>query len=313
MRLVTFATTAASSRDPGRLGLLITPADLVVDVAAVGERTGFGAAGRPPRDYLDWFDLDAPWASFVRAVAEDLSRRPGELDRLRRQEMAVPLAGVLLAAPVPRPGKIVCVGLNYRDHAAEAMLPVPESPVIFAKFPTAVVGSGAPIRLPAASERVDFEAELAVVIGRRARHVRHDEAMHVVAGLTIANDVTARDFQKLDGQWVRAKSCDTFAPLGPALVTLDEIADPHALRIRLRLNDAVMQDSNTDQFVFGIPALIAFLTKTLTLEPGDVILTGTPPGVGFARRPPVYLKAGDVVEVEIEGLGVLRNPVTSDE
>jgi 2-keto-4-pentenoate hydratase/2-oxohepta-3-ene-1,7-dioic acid hydratase in catechol pathway len=312
MRLVTFATTPGPSREHWRLGLLVASADLVVDVSAMGSQTGFGAAGRPPFDFLDWFDLDAPWAAFVRQVADDL-RRPGELDRLRREGVAMPRDGVVLAAPVPRPGKIVCVGLNYRDHAAESRLPVPDSPVIFAKFPTAVIGPETPIRLPASSERVDFEAELAVVIGRRARRVSGAGAMDVVAGLTIANDVTARDFQKLDGQWVRGKSCDTFAPLGPALVTLDEIADPHALRIRLRLNGAVMQDSNTDQFVFGIPALIAFLTRTLTLEPGDVILTGTPPGVGFARRPPVYLKPGDVVEVEIEGLGVLRNPVASGE
>jgi 2-keto-4-pentenoate hydratase/2-oxohepta-3-ene-1,7-dioic acid hydratase in catechol pathway len=188
---------------------------------------------------------------------------------------------------------------------------VPTSPVIFAKFPTAVVGSGAPILLPPGDERIDFEAELGVVIGRRAKGLSEADALSCVCGYLNANDVSARGFQKLDGQWVRAKSCDTFAPMGPALVTADEVPGPGALDVRLRLNSEVMQHSNTDEFVFSISALLAFLSATMTLEPGDVILTGTPPGVGFARKPPVYLKAGDIVEVEIEGLGVLRNPVVA--
>jgi 2-keto-4-pentenoate hydratase/2-oxohepta-3-ene-1,7-dioic acid hydratase in catechol pathway len=213
---------------------------------------------------------------------------------------------------VPRPGKLVAVGLNYRDHAAEARLPVPAAPVIFAKFATAIIESGEPIVLPAANRRIDYEGELAVVVGRRVRAVARSEALGAVLGFTNANDVSDRDFQKADGQWVRAKSCDSFAPLGPAVVTLDELPDPHALRIELRLNGQAMQVSNTEQFVFDVPSLIAFVADSITLEPGDVILTGTPPGVGFARRPPVFLRPGDRVEVEIEGLGVLRNPVIGE-
>ena len=186
---------------------------------------------------------------------------------------------------------------------------VPSSPVIFTKVPSAVIGTGQPIVLPPTSGRVDYEAELGVVIGRRCRGVAPEGALSVVAGYQNANDVSARDFQKLDGQWVRAKSCDTFAPMGPWLATADEVVDSGALDIRLRLNGEQMQGSNTRELVFGIGSLIAFLSETMTLEPGDVLLTGTPPGVGFARRPPVFLRDGDQVEVEITGLGVLHNPV----
>jgi 2-keto-4-pentenoate hydratase/2-oxohepta-3-ene-1,7-dioic acid hydratase in catechol pathway len=186
---------------------------------------------------------------------------------------------------------------------------VPAFPVFFAKLPSAVTGPGQPIVLPAASRKVDYEAELGVVIGRRCRHVANADALSVVAGYVNANDVSARDLQKVDGQWVRAKSCDTFAPMGPVLVTADEVPDPGVMDIALRLNGQTLQASNTREFVFGVADLIARLTQTVTLEPGDVVLTGTPAGVGFARRPPVYLKAGDVVEVEIAGLGILSNPV----
>jgi 2-keto-4-pentenoate hydratase/2-oxohepta-3-ene-1,7-dioic acid hydratase in catechol pathway len=281
---------------------------MVVDLQAVGEPLGFGGAGQPPRDWLDWFDLDGPWSAFARELDRRVARDAAELARLDQRGI-LPLASVHLRAPVPRPGKLVAVGLNYRDHAAEARLPVPTAPVIFAKFPTAVIGPGEPIVLPAASRRIDYEGELAVVMGRRVRAVAPAEALAAVLGFTNANDVSDRDFQKTDGQWVRAKSCDTFAPLGPAVVTLDELSHPLALRIELRLNGATMQASNTEQCVFDAAALVSFVSETITLEPGDVILTGTPAGVGFARRPPVFLRPGDVVEVEIEGLGTLRNPV----
>jgi 2-keto-4-pentenoate hydratase/2-oxohepta-3-ene-1,7-dioic acid hydratase in catechol pathway len=211
-----------------------------------------------------------------------------------------------------RPGKIICVGLNYRDHAIESQMAIPASPVIFSKFPSCVIGHAEPVVLPLGSTQVDYEAELAVVIRRRAHQVTASSAMEHVLGYTCLNDVSARDFQFADGQWQRGKSCDTFAPLGPWIVTADEIPDPHALRIQLRLNGCTMQNSNTDQLIFRIPELIAFLSRTITLEPGDVIATGTPPGVGFARQPPVFLRAGDVMEVEIEGIGVLRNHVVSD-
>jgi 2-keto-4-pentenoate hydratase/2-oxohepta-3-ene-1,7-dioic acid hydratase in catechol pathway len=203
----------------------------------------------------------------------------------------------------------VCVGLNYRDHAAETGKPLPERPILFSKFPTAVIGHEQPIVLPRVSDQVDYEGELAVIIGRRVKQIDREHALDAVLGYANFNDVSARDLQFGDGQWQRGKSCDTFAPMGPFLVTADEVGDPGQLGIRLRLNGTVMQDSNTRNLVFGVADLIAFISQAITLEPGDVIATGTPAGVGFARRPPVFLKAGDRVEVEIDGLGVLSNPV----
>jgi 2-keto-4-pentenoate hydratase/2-oxohepta-3-ene-1,7-dioic acid hydratase in catechol pathway len=185
--------------------------------------------------------------------------------------------------------------------------------VIFSKFSSCVIAPGERVVIPAASEKADYEAELAVVIGRRAKHVRADRAYDYVLGYTAFNDVTARDFQFGDGQWQRGKSCDTFAPMGQTIVTTDEIPDPHTLRITLTLNGAVMQDSNTSQLIFRVPELIEFITSSTTLEPGDVIATGTPAGVGFARKPPVYLKPGDVMEVNIERVGGLDNPVVAAE
>jgi 2-keto-4-pentenoate hydratase/2-oxohepta-3-ene-1,7-dioic acid hydratase in catechol pathway len=213
---------------------------------------------------------------------------------------------------VPRPGKIICIGLNYRDHAAESNIAIPEKPVVFSKFSSAVVAPGEPVVLPSTSRQVDYEAELAVVIGRRAKHVSANRAYDYVLGYTAFNDVSARDFQFADGQWQRGKSCDTFAPMGQTIVTTDEIRDPHKLSIKLVLNGETMQDSNTDQLIFGVPALIEFLSQSITLEPGDVIATGTPSGVGFARKPPVFLKPGDRMEVLIEGIGGLGNPVVSE-
>jgi 2-keto-4-pentenoate hydratase/2-oxohepta-3-ene-1,7-dioic acid hydratase in catechol pathway len=210
-----------------------------------------------------------------------------------------------------RPGKIICVGLNYHDHAIESNMAVPKSPVIFSKFPSSAIGNEDAIVLPQGSTEVDYEAELAVVIGQRASKVSAKDAMNYVQGYTCMNDVSARDFQFMDGQWQRGKSCDTFAPLGPWVVPADKIPDPHRLRVQCRLNGSVMQDSNTEQLIFKIPELIEFISATITLEPGDIIATGTPPGVGFARKPPVFLKPGDVVEIEIEGIGVLRNPVVA--
>ena len=214
-----------------------------------------------------------------------------------------------IEAPVPRPGKVICIGLNYRNHAIESGMDIPKSPIIFSKFQTCVVGPGDPIRIPIGSEKVDYEAELAVVIGRRASKVKASEAMDYVFGYMNFNDVSARDFQFADGQWQRGKSCDTFAPMGPFVATRDEIADPHKLRIRFKLNGETLQDSTTAELIFGVPELIEFLSANITLEPGDVIATGTPPGVGFARKPPVFMKDGDIAEVEIEGLGILSNPV----
>jgi 2-keto-4-pentenoate hydratase/2-oxohepta-3-ene-1,7-dioic acid hydratase in catechol pathway len=186
---------------------------------------------------------------------------------------------------------------------------IPSSPIIFSKFGTCVIGSGEQILIPAGSEKVDYEAELAVVIGRRAKNVSAADAMEYVFGYTNFNDVSARDFQFADGQWQRGKSCDTFAPMGPFVATADEVADPHELDIRFRLNGETLQDSNTRQLIFKTPLLIEFLSRVITLEPGDVIATGTPPGVGFARKPPIFMKPGDVAEVEITGLGTLSNSI----
>jgi len=210
-----------------------------------------------------------------------------------------------------RPGKIICVGLNYHDHAIESNMPVPKSPMLFSKYASCAISNGDTVRIPPGSTQTDYEAELAVVIGRRASRVTAAEAMQYVLGYTCMNDVSARDFQFADGQWTRGKACDTFAPLGPWIVTPDEIPDPHNLRIQMRLNGKTMQDSNTSQLIFKIPELIEFISTFVTLEPGDVIATGTPPGVGFAQKPPVYLAAGDQMEVEIEGIGVLKNVVAA--
>jgi len=221
----------------------------------------------------------------------------------------------LLAPVVPR--AILCIGLNYRDHARETGKSIPERPVLFMKNPAAVQDPGAPIRLlPEFVQRpeVDFEVELAVVLGRAARDVRPEAALDYVLGYTIGNDVSARRVQKHGGggQWIRGKSYDTFCPLGPVLVTPDEIRDPQALRLTTRLNGELMQDSSTAEMIFGVAELIADLSHGTTLLPGTVIMTGTPHGVGFARDPRVFLKPGDLLELTIEGIGTLRCPVEAD-
>ncbi len=304
MRLVSFVRKGEVGRQAWRCGALL-PDGAVLDatLALAGELD-------PPVHYLDWFDLERPWLEAVRTALARASS-PGErAERARRGSILDP-AAVRWLAPVPRPGKIVAVGLNYRDHAAEAGLEVPAEPLIFAKFPPATAASGDSIVLPSVSRRVDFEAELVVVIGRRVRGVDRDEAARAVLGYCNGNDVSARDLQKRDGQWVRAKSSDGFAPMGPWLSTADEVVDPHALGIQLTVNGAVMQASNTRELIFLIPDLVAFIAQSITLEPGDAIFTGTPPGVGFARRPPVYLQPGDHVVVEIDGLGRLENTIVA--
>jgi 2-keto-4-pentenoate hydratase/2-oxohepta-3-ene-1,7-dioic acid hydratase in catechol pathway len=223
-------------------------------------------------------------------------------------------ASVKLLAPIPDPPKVICIGLNYRDHAAESGVPIPKEPVLFSKFATAIIGPGEAIRLPSVSHEVDYEAELVLVVGKKGRRLSAATAREHLAGCTIGHDVSARDWQlKKDGkQWLAGKTFDTFAPIGPVLVTADEVPEPHNLGIRLRLNGKTMQDSNTRQMIFHAGEILAYVSQIVTLEPGDLIFTGTPPGVGFARKPPVFLKGGDVVEVEIDGLGVLRNPVVQE-
>ena len=215
-----------------------------------------------------------------------------------------------MAVPIPRPGKIVCVGLNYRDHAAEQGAELPEAPLLFAKFPTALIGPGDAIVIPPIVTKCDYEAELGVVLGRTVRQVSKENAMQAVAGYVVANDVSARDLQFGDGQWTRGKSPDTFCPVGP-LVPAADVPDPHALPIRALLNGEVVQESTTANLVFGLAEVISYASQTATLEAGDLILTGTPAGVGIFRKPPRLLQPGDEITIEIDGVGSLTNPVVA--
>jgi 2-keto-4-pentenoate hydratase/2-oxohepta-3-ene-1,7-dioic acid hydratase in catechol pathway len=281
MKLVTFALDERT-----RLGVLRE--DRIVDLA---EASG----GRLPADMLALLQQGEPALELAREIAANAASGPA-------------LAQVELLAPVPNPSKVVAIGLNYMDHCREQNIQPPQAPMIFAKFPTAVVGPGAVIRWdPALTRQVDYEAELAVVMGRTARRVSAAQALDYVAGYMNCNDVSARDLQFGDRQWVRGKSLDTFCPLGPWLVTRDEVPDPHALSIRCTVNGTVMQDSTTAEMIFDVPQLIEFASQAFTLLPGDVIATGTPDGVGVFRSPQIFLKEGDVVTVEVEGLGELTN------
>lgn len=222
----------------------------------------------------------------------------------------LPLDGLELAAPL-RPGKLIGIGLNYRDHAAETGKAVPATPLLFAKLPTSVTGPAGPVVLPGYSSEPDFEGELAVVIGRAARGVSRGRALDHVFGYAVMNDVSARDRQREEPQWVRAKGADTFAPWGPWITTADEVPDPQALRVRTWVSGELMQDGTTADMVFSVAELIEFISGSFTLEPGDVISTGTPAGVGVARTPPRFLRPGDRVRIEIDGLGAIEHPVVA--
>ena len=213
--------------------------------------------------------------------------------------------------PIDRPGKIVCVGLNYRDHAEEQGVDLPTAPLLFAKWQNTLIGPGEPIVIPPIVTKCDYEAELGVVIGVRVRDVSAENALEAVAGYICVNDVSARDLQFADGQWTRGKSPDTFCPVGPRLVPRDEIPDPQNLAIRAVLNGETKQESTTANMVFGVADLVAYITQTITLEPGDLIATGTPAGVGAFRKPPAFMQPGDEITIEIEGLGSLTNPVAA--
>lgn len=264
--------------------------------------------------YVDLNATDSSLPSCVQGLLEagpDALARADEVSK-RGDAVSFPAAEAKLLAPLPNPPKIICIGLNYHDHAAESGVPVPKTPVIFSKFSTAIIGPEEPIVLPAVSNEVDYEAELVLVIGKKGRPKSESEAKDYIVGYTVGHDVSARDWQlRRDGkQWLSGKTFDTFAPIGPHLVTKDEVPNAMALPIRLRLNSETMQDSNTKELIFSPENIVSYLAQIMTLQPGDIIFTGTPPGVGFARDPKVFLKAGDVTEVEIEPLGVLRNPVT---
>ena len=215
-------------------------------------------------------------------------------------------------APIARPGKIICVGLNYHDHCREQGIEAPAYPPLFAKFANAIASPGDSIRRPRATEKLDLECELAVVIGRRASRVGREEALDHVFGYTILNDITMRDLQREDHRWLRAKGSDGFAPIGPVVVTADELGDTHALRLRSSVNGETWQDSSTAEMIFDVATIVAYASRTITLEPGDLIATGTPAGVGHFQRPPRYLVAGDQLRCEIEGIGVLENLVVDE-
>lgn len=299
MRLVTY-----SYQDQVGIGIVVSDhvVDLLEGMEAIG-KSYYLPAGCDMKTFLAR-EQGVEYALQVEQKART--------DKRWLQEAGIPLDQVKFKAPVPNPNKVIGIGLNYRDHAEESKLPLPKEPVIFGKYANAVIGPEENIILPVdLTEQVDYEAELAVVIGRCAHNISEDEAFDYVAGYTNFNDVSARDLQMRDGQWMKGKCLDTFAPMGPWLVTKDEIPNPENLKIELRLNGKTMQASNTSNLIFGVAHLVSFLSKLMTLEPGDVIATGTPAGVGFVRKPPVFLRPGDKVEVEIEGLGILKNTVAT--
>jgi 2-keto-4-pentenoate hydratase/2-oxohepta-3-ene-1,7-dioic acid hydratase in catechol pathway len=254
--------------------------------------------------YSSLLDVIANWENARSAIEKFVASAS--------QEAVSNAADVTFLAPIPRPQKLICVGLNYRDHAIESKMEIPSVPTIFNKFATSVIGHGENIVLPKNSVKPDYEAEFAFVIGKGGRHVSADRWQDHVFGYTIVNDVSARDFQMATSQWLMGKTFDTFAPMGPWIVTADEIADPHSLDIKMTISGDVLQNSNTRELIFRIPDLVAYLSSVFTLEPGDIVSTGTPAGVGFGHKPPRWLKAGDECVVYVQGIGELRNPVIAE-
>jgi 2-keto-4-pentenoate hydratase/2-oxohepta-3-ene-1,7-dioic acid hydratase in catechol pathway len=290
MRLVAFTSTSADGAPGRRLG--IERPDGVLDLTdALGADLGAVLAGADPVAMLTDAEAEAAYEG-----------RP-----------AIPLADIRRLAPLAHPGKIVCVGLNYHDHCREQGVDPPAYPTLFAKFSNAITDPGMPVVRPRATEMLDLECELAVVIGWRASRVSVARALDHVFGFTILNDITARDLQREDRQWLRAKGWDGFAPLGPSVVTRDEIGDLGSLAIRSRVNGEPWQDSSTADMIWDVATLLAFITRSITLEPGDLVATGTPAGVGHFHPPPRYLSAGDVVACEIAGIGVLENPIVDED
>lgn len=296
-----FATYSESGHETEHLGLVLD--GRIINVSVAAELFGLGAVSD---DMLGFIGGGEAALATARAVEEKLAG-----DRAH----GLPLESVRLLAPIPRPARnVVCIGLNYADHVAESQsvvgANVPKVPVFFSKPPSTVIGSGDAIPWHGAvSTSIDWEVELALIIGRECRDVAEASALDCVFGYTVANDVTARDLQQRHGQWYKGKGLDGFCPLGPVVVTADEIGDPHALDIRLRVNGVEKQRSNTRHLIFRIPRLIAEWSAGMTLFPGDILLTGTPSGVGIGRTPPEFLRPGDVVEAEIPAIGVLRNTV----
>ncbi|WP_313693489.1 fumarylacetoacetate hydrolase family protein [Halorarum halobium] len=291
MRLVRFTSDGTTSR----VGVSLPDEGVVADLRTVGEALDVGVPGST-RELLSqprWREKLDLLAAHAREAGVGTHDRPD----------------VDLLAPVEDPQKVICVGLNYVEHVEETGETAPENPVLFSKYPTAITGPDAPIAWdPALTDEVDYEVELAAVVGREARRVDEADAREYLAGYTVANDVSARDLQFADDQWVRGKTLDTFCPLGPELVTGDELGDPEDLALWADLNGERLQESTTADLLFGIDELVSFCSEAFTLVPGDVILTGTPPGVGAFREPPIYLEDGDEITVGVEGIGELSNP-----
>ncbi len=316
MRLVTYSERGRTSVGVLEDGWIF---DLPQAYAELLRRRGVrDAAGRAqaecPPDLVQLLARDG----LARAVEAAAFAR-AELAQDRERAVALGIATALesphvrLRAPLLRPGKIICLGLNYADHAKETNSPIPQYPELFNKFANALIGPGEPIVLPRVSQQVDYEAELAVVIGKAGRYVAEERALEHVAGYTILNDVSVRDFQFRGRQWMQGKTFDRSTPLGPWIVTADEIPDPQVLEISCEVSGEVLQRSNTREMIFGVAAVIAYISQIMTLEPGDVIATGTPAGVGFAREPKRLLRPGDVVRVTVERIGTLENPVVAEE
>jgi 2-keto-4-pentenoate hydratase/2-oxohepta-3-ene-1,7-dioic acid hydratase in catechol pathway len=285
MRLLTFAAN-------GRAALGVRRGEAIVDLARA-----------MPQAPADWPAVFA--AGALPAVAKAVAAAPAAA--LRAAE------GIRLLPPIPRPPKILCAGLNYRSHAEETGLPIPQYPIIFSRYPASLVGAGAALVRPAASTQFDYEVELVVVIGTGGRHIPRQQALAHVAGYTVCNEGSVRDYQFKASQWGMGKNFDASGSIGPEIVTADEMPPGAAgLRLQCRLNGTTLQDGNTDDLIFDVATLIAEISAVMTLEAGDLIITGTPPGVGFVRKPPVWMKPGDTCEVEIEGIGVLRNPVIAE-
>ncbi len=299
MRLVTYARMGVPS-----IGVELESGILDIPDAASHFGRKYHVRGHSfPTTMMDLLQWESG-IDVVRQIVQRYKKTPtGE------RIMTRPLSSVTLDAPISRPGKIMALGKNYLDHVEETGSEVPAFPVVFAKFPSSVIGPDDSIQIPEVSSKIDWEVELGVVIGKACKNVSEKKALDFVAGYTVINDVSARDLQLDDGQWVRAKSLDGFCPMGPCIVTQDELGDASNLKMHTKVNGALKQDSSTSKMMFSVPKIVSYLSNSFTLEPGDVIATGTPSGVGFVRNPPEFLKPGDKVELYIEKIGYLRNKI----
>ncbi len=278
----------------------------ILDIPEAASRFGrtYHIGGQTfPRTMLDLLKWESG-LDVVKQVVESYENASSN-----EQPLAYPLSQISLSAPIENPGKIIALGLNYKDHIQETGREIPEFPVVFGKFTSSIIGPGDPILIPEISKEIDWEVELGIVIGRDCKDVAEDDSLSYVAGYTIIHDVSARDLQESDGQWIRAKSIDTFCPIGPCITTADEIGDASNLDMHTKVNGKTKQKSSTSNLLYGVSAIVSYLSKAFTLEPGDIIATGTPSGVGFTRDPPEFLQPGDEVELFIEGIGKLINPV----